>query len=399
MIEDTTNILGLLKASLFDAPVPAADESSLRELKVHGVAALTAPILKRLDLPEELYHDWEKTILSQVGYYCRYMNVQKTLPVTVPYIILKGTSAAQYYPHPEYRGLGDIDIMTSHEDYPLACDELLKNGFRETTSLLKKGHERHREFEKNNFEIEVHAFYGYRNHPEETKYLDDLIISHITPDHVLPDLVNGLTLLEHLNHHMEEGIGLRHVVDWMMFVNRYLTDDRWPEFRAHAQKTGHEQLALYATRMCEMYLGLPARTWCAEADEGICEQLMEYVIASGNFGMKQESDKRARMHFLYSAQMPQGMLGLLKKRGIENWDAAQRHPFLKRFAGIRQIGRCVVLGLKSKDGIRNLISDFKDSERKNRLFDTLGVAREQKGIVLYIDGKYMQANASGQVKR
>ena len=52
----------------------------------------------------------------------------------------------------------------------------------------------------------------------------------------------------------------------------------WPEFNELVQKTGLEKLTITVTKMCEMYLGLSPRKWCAEADDSLCTQLMEYIM-------------------------------------------------------------------------------------------------------------------------
>ena len=53
-------------------------------------------------------------------------------------VILKGTSAAQYYPYPEYRTMGDIDIMTRREDYDIACKQLMDNGYTMLKEIYKE---------------------------------------------------------------------------------------------------------------------------------------------------------------------------------------------------------------------------------------------------------------------
>ena len=100
------------------------------EMKSHSLIALPAYIIPHLELNEELKAQWNDLIIKQVAYYARYQYLQDHLPITVPYVILKGTSAAQYYPHPELRAMGDIDIITRREDFRKSCNMLLENGFK-----------------------------------------------------------------------------------------------------------------------------------------------------------------------------------------------------------------------------------------------------------------------------
>ena len=92
---DAERLMGLIRASLWGTPVPDhVDEAIYREMRAHGIFALAAPVLGQLDLPAELRQEWDRAIASQMGRYIRYIHAQKTLPVTVPYVILKGTEAA-----------------------------------------------------------------------------------------------------------------------------------------------------------------------------------------------------------------------------------------------------------------------------------------------------------------
>ena len=95
-------------------------------------------------------------------------------------------------------------------------------------------------------------------------------------------------ILEHISQHLENGLGLRQIIDWMMFVHKCLPDENWPEFQVLASNIGMETLAIVMTRMCELHLGLPERMWCKSADNELCGQLMDYILACGNFGEKKQ---------------------------------------------------------------------------------------------------------------
>ena len=308
------------------------------------------------------------------------------MPITVPYVILKGTEAAKYYPYPEYRAMGDIDIMTQREDFETACDMLISAGYEE----LNNGELRHREFIKNGIIIEVHRYFASLNDPRQAEYLDDLIIENINPSHVLPDMVNGLVLLEHISQHLEHGLGLRQILDWMMFVNECLPDQKWPEFREMAQNIGLEKLAITATRMCEIYLSLPDRRWCSNADDNLCEDFMEYVVNAGNFGNKWENESRAGTKVLTYSRTPQAAFRLLQKNGLKNWRLAQEHPSLRPLAWIYQAGMYLAKGFGRKNAASKLKEEFESARNRNALLDGLGVKQTSKGLAVYKDGKYVK---------
>ena len=384
---DKQRLMELIRASLWGTPVPDhVDEDIFDEMRAHGIYALAAPVLGQLDMPDDLRQEWDRAIAQQMGRYIRYMYAQKTLPVTVPYVILKGTEAARYYPHPEYRAMGDIDIMTAREDYPTACGQLLQAGY---TLESVEEYVRHKEFKKDGTIVEAHLFFASMNDPEAARYLDDRILESIGPSHVLPDRINGLVLLEHISHHLERGLGLRQIIDWMMFAHRCLTEAEWPAFRDMARNIGLEKLAVTTTRMCEIYMGLEPHKWCAGADEGLCGQLMDYVLASGNFGHKQlPGDEKVSKEVLFNLRYPVLTYTTLQRRGLVNWKAAQKHRFLRPFAWLYQVGHYAHKALSRQGGVASLKTEAAAARQKGLLLDALGTRQQAKGIAVYRDGTY-----------
>ena len=385
--EPFRNMLELIKVSLYGGTAPEVTGRDFEELKNHTVAALAAPVLSSVRTDPDTRREWKKAIIQQVTGYEKNKYEQEQLPVSVPYVILKGTSAAQYYPYPEYRAVGDIDIMTRREDFTAACESLLRHGYREVTRREDAEFGRHRSFSKNGIEIEIHAFFALLNDPRKTEWMDSLIIRHINPSHVLPDDVNGLVLLEHIDQHLESGLGLRQIIDWMMFVNRCLPDEQWPAFEKMTEKIGLRQLALVTTRMSEIYLGLPAHRFCEHIDPAPCGQLMEYVLQCGNFGSKQKNADEADVKVLTYARTPAAILRHLQARGLMNWDAAQRHPVLRPAAWLYQVFRYLRTGFR-KAGRTDLKSSYETAKERVALFDSLGVTQASKGLAVYKNDEY-----------
>ena len=331
-------MLELIKLSLWnrgDSHMPV-DEEDYDDMKMHAVLALPAKYLAQLELSQELKSKWRKAILLQLSFFSINAHVQSALPISVPYTILKGSAAAQYYPCPEFRKMGDIDIMTRREDFETAYHQLLENGYEVFDSQSREVC-----FVKDSVVIELHRFFASLNDPKQSQYLDDLIIDNISPSHVLPDPVNGLVLLEHISQHLEHGLGLRQIIDWMLFVDRCLPDEKWPEFKAMAKNIGLKKLAVIITRMCEIHLGLEEREWSKDADETVCNNLMDYILSCGDFGKKWTSDLHVGQTVFTYVRGPVATYKWLQERGLINWKAAQRHTFLRPFAWIYQAGRYI----------------------------------------------------------
>ena len=388
MMSEDLRILQAIRLSLWGTGACEADEALFEEMKKHALVALAAPVLDRLALPTELRQRWQTAAYRQIAYNVNCRRAQAALPVTAPYVILKGTTAAKYYPHPECRALGDIDIMPRREDFDAVCQALLDAGYRENTVLPPNGVMRHRGFVQNRVEVEVHAYFARLNDPGRSRYLDDLIVRNIGETHELPDLVNGLVILEHISQHLEEGLGLRQIIDWMMFVRRCLPDAQWPDFHPMADAVGLEKLAVTSTRMCEIYLGLPKRAWCGAADEDLCARLMDYVLSCGNFGAKRETDSQVSERMLTMSRSPRAILLALHRNGLDNWEAARKHAVLRPFAAFYQVGRYVKKGLLRKGAVSRLTEEMRSVRRVNALLDALEVGQAAKGYAVYEDGEY-----------
>ena len=378
-------LLGLIKTAIWEQGNIDVDEDVYIEMKQHAIVALPANILSTLKMSDDLRENWQDDVLQHLSYNAKYKYAQNRLPISVPYVILKGTAASQYYPHPEYRTMGDIDIMTCREDFDAAYRDLEENGYTVTKEL-----EREVLFKKNGIVIELHRYFASLNDPTACKYLDDLIIENINPSHVLPDLVNGLVLLEHISQHLEHGLGLRQIIDWMMFVDKCLPDDVWPEFKPMAKSIGLERLASTTTKMCERYLGLPERFWCSGADETLCKDLMELVLSSGNFGNKWTSDEAvAKTVFTYIIG-PISTIKWLQERGLVNWKAAQVFPVLRPFAWIYQGIRYAKRGIRQEGSFSKLREEYDDAVKRTELFRALGVKQKANGLVIFRNGKYVK---------
>ena len=388
------NVLDVIKASLWGAKEPLIIGNAVfEEMKHQAIIALPAGILSSISLSDELREKWKYEIMRQIAFCAHYKHEQSILPISVPYVILKGTSAAQYYPRPELRTMGDIDIITKREDYKIACDMLIQNGFAEITGRATADFGRHRVFRKNGIDVEVHAFFALLNDYRKARCMDELIIQNIPTDtHVLPDHINGLVILEHINQHLEDGIGLRQIVDWMMFVDKCLQNEKWSEFQVYLKMVGLEKLAITATRMCELYLGLPHHEWCQSANTSLCDELMQYVLLNGNFGNKRIGDSNDSTNAFAYAKNALLAFRLLQERGVENWKIAKRHKFFRCFAWVYQAGRYLIKGFARDNAFPKIVSEYKAAKQRNDMLEALEVKQISKGVVIYDNGEYKLSN-------
>ena len=135
-MKNETGTINLIKFTLWGIGKPEADEGVFSDLKDHTLIALPADLLTSMNLSEELAARWKNEVLQHLMSYFSYKEQEKELPLTVPYVLMKGSAAGQYYPKPEYRSMGDIDLITKSEDFETACNDMLSGGYEEIRDIV-----------------------------------------------------------------------------------------------------------------------------------------------------------------------------------------------------------------------------------------------------------------------
>lgn len=353
-----------------------------RLLKEHSVASLVYNIVPSLPIDDKMRKEWQMLCIQTIAYYTRIKHIQNQIleELTVkgiPVIVLKGTAVSIYYKNPELRTMGDIDILVPPEFYGKCVNSLQDLGYVDTTTEIEEKIGRHRAFYGKGVMVELHHYFSSDVNGNKGRILDNLIYADIELGrYQLSDPINGLVLLSHMALHMESGIGLRQLIDWMMFVNSYLDDEKWEnEFQDLSQKIGLEQLAKVATRTCQYALGLSSRiTWCCDIDQQLCNDFIKYVLDSGNFGKKREIEYSEALTAIPSIKNPIKLFKELQRRGEITWQTTRKHPTLRPLAWLYQIVRYIGLIIHKKKNnntkVKNLISE---RQRRSDLFRHIGI--------------------------
>lgn len=391
-----SSILALLKTALFDLDLNMSKNvmwsDIASELKMQCVSVIPADQIKLLNLTESENHEYIVSVVQSISFWNSVMFEQQEitdllLEAGIPTVVLKGSAAAIYYPKPDYRTMGDIDLIVRPELFDKAYAVLEQNGYIH----LDKMSSRHESFIKNEIHIELHRYFAVLNDETQSIYLDDLIYKGI--DHaekkridnysffMLPRLENGLVLLEHISQHLRDGLGLRQVIDWMMYVDSELDDDFWENiFCREAERIGLKKLALVVTRTCQIYLGLTTEkiTWCLREDEELCRELMLSVMNFGNFGCKDDGASRKTINAIHFFSNPVVLFKELQRRGCRSWELLKKHPWLKPFAWMYQLSRWIHGGLRRSDALNSTLKDFRKAKKEGAILDRLEVSRRGK---------------------
>lgn len=375
MRENEVAVFNIIKASLWSKECGKLVFSNeiieeLRQQSVDGIAVSVHP-----DSANEKYFraaKFAQMLAVQTGV------INCIQEAGVPVAIIKGTAAGIYYPNPYLRRYGDIDVLVHPDNYYKAIETLKNHGY------LQLGHpgEDVTSFTKQGYQIELHQRPPGLNRVKEGVYIHSFILSGLDSIEValinqptvafpmLPWKQNGLELIWHIREHLYNGLGLRQIIDWMMFVHRYLLlEDRYRDYSDILKQAGLEKLAMTVTRMCQLFLGLNNDiSWCKSVDDELCVELMEYIVDQGNFGIKKEDDKTVKALTRY--RNPFSFLAAMHRKGMREWKLANEYVVFRPFAwahtcfwGMKQyIGQ----GVKNK-----LLLDLAENKRRQKLFDKL----------------------------
>ena len=215
-------------------------------------------------------------------------------------VILKGTSVSYFYPSPELRPLGDIDILINKGEYEAAANVLYKNGY-----VFDNKHDFHLVVRKSGIVVELHTEVSRYPNNEVGILLSNSLNNIIgnarqykinnTKFPGPSPFDNAMVLLLHMQRHLNKGIGLRQLCDWIMFVNSNSQSELWNELLPFLEKIGLKKFASVLTKIGVIYLGLDSKTflWCLEADNKVCDMLLQDILYSGNIGRKRSNEDSA----------------------------------------------------------------------------------------------------------
>ncbi|MBR5136393.1 MAG: nucleotidyltransferase family protein [Clostridia bacterium] len=398
-ILDTTQqqMFALLRSSLWGVdkfPLQISGdvdwEAVYKELKDQTVNRLVADVLCPLNTPvsQKCLMDTTYGIVLWHSYMKAQCSLHKIFEEhNVSYAVLKGASSAVNYPKPTYRSMGDIDVLVRPEQFENVINLLKDKGY-----TVKENHSfRHAELLKDSIEIEVHRCYSMFSDKSVFEYfenellmgLDNTIETQIEgyTFNTFSPIENGLVLLEHVDHHLQGGIGLRQIVDWMVYVDKYVSDDVWENtFGPKAKKTGLETLAITITRMCQMYLGLREDiTWCNKAEDQLCTELMKIILARGNFGHKDKAANKIATVLHYTSGI-KGTFRMLQYRGEMFWPAVKKYPWLKPFAWLHHLANYIRKGFKIKNPFRSFVKQVRATAKQKDVYEKLGATKKSEGI-------------------
>ena len=227
----------------------------------------------------------------------------------IDYRVFKGQVVASCYPDPTIRQSGDIDIWV-----PTDKQKAFRDIIEETLSqdIKRYGSEIHIEFEWHGVPIEVHqrltSFVRKRHQDYFNQLLntDEGMVVMVDGNEVktLNPTLNALYIFIHLFFHLvTEGVGLRQLCDWMMWLHKYNGVINREKLEEYLQVLGLTKAYRVIGTILVDYLGLPKSEFpleITENDSKKSKKVLNDIMANGNFG-----HKKTLIHdvgFLHSCQ-------------------------------------------------------------------------------------------------
>lgn len=336
-------IFGLLGQRLFGVPyTPEHDvdwEAVARESRNQAVFYQVLADYHKLpgidgDLKDKLWNLLAKGMMKNIKVHAQHTDLHKLMTEQgIPYVILKGAASARYYPDPQSRGMGDVDFYIGEADFDKALEVCQAAGFQASDM----DHICHVVLRKGRVHMEMHRMpmgvpdgeVGELVKGYLTSLCEDacLVQNSLVTCRCPSDFHHGLIMLMHMQHHMlAEGIGLRHLSDWAVFVNHFRGEEFPNLFRAKLKTVGLWKLARLLSLCAVEFLSLPQQDWMTESgsDRELAKALMEDILAGGNFGAK---DRQRAYEGLFISN--RGKEGVQNNRIRKGFQALTRITYMK----------------------------------------------------------------------
>lgn len=305
---------------------------------VYPLVSSTLSEMKATEYEERFFSQAVQNTMVESGHAAVHELMSKN---RIPYVTIKGSASAKYYPDPSLRSMGDVDFLVNKSDFERAVDLTLAEGFlpeEEESSV------RHRALRKGTVIWEIHHTVG--GLPEGivgkiclnklSGIIKNAVLYHTdSGSFLIPnDYYHGLVMLLHVTGHITStGVGLRHICDWAVFVNSMSEDAFIEMFRKDFKEIGLWYFAKCMTALCTKYLGLPERAFASDIDDGLLADMMEDILTGGNFGKKDKD----RYH---SSMLVSGENGNILKNAFRtlNKRAKIRMPITEKVPALLPIG-------------------------------------------------------------
>lgn len=306
---EETYLLAMLEAALNCCPIGKVDKREnvswnllLENAKKHAVLSLLYDVLERMEMTKEKFLFVEfcsRQIVSQ-NYHLLFLTkylVDLLEQNQIQVLVLKGVATAEWYPVPELRKSGDVDLMIPRGVSLEKVTEILAaEGFQ----CKQEQHANyHREFiSKEGMIAEIHTDFTERFANKQLNIAMErqvqggfgTMIREKAMGIELPMLnkaYHAYELLLHMLHHFTtSGFGLKLLCDWVVCWKQEWTKEEKEMFQQLTKESKTTGFAEAVTAICVKYLGLESErfAWNYSSADIPMEELLREILDSEEFG-------------------------------------------------------------------------------------------------------------------
>lgn len=274
-----------------------ADVQTVPMLIVDGMGMLPPESL-RMSLDEKLSRLGKMQRMECVNslHRCVIVKIDKALKAEgIQAVFMKGQTTALRYPNPLHRTPGDIDFVVLADDFGKTMAVMEKIG-KVDHDLV---HEHHGMAWVDGVTVEPHYKVHNYQRPSTDRAMQEMF-SSVFPDGlvsadmdgyqvpIFPPTFESVFLISHMvNHVYEEGLGLRQVIDYAMFLHKCADRIDWVKHDEYLHKMRMERAWRIFTCICVKYLGieLPSQVEpFSHQEEKWADRMMDDIMKVGNFG-------------------------------------------------------------------------------------------------------------------
>ncbi len=268
----------------------------------HTVLSLLYDVFEEESRPDQCWQEYVAPI-SRKTVYQSYRLLFLTRYVAgllekhqVPAVVLKGVTAAVFYPVPELRKSGDVDIMIPSSANKKLIRRIMEDaGFRVSDTQHANHHLVW--ISPDGIDVELHVMVaepfayekinGYLRQKEQ-EFLKNThrqeIMGVSLPMLDLPYQAFQL-LLHMLQHFLYAGFGLKLLCDWAVLWNQPWTKEEKELFAGLARESGVERFAELITASCVEFLGMsPQNVSFMLKEDSMAAEFMKEVMEAEEFG-------------------------------------------------------------------------------------------------------------------
>lgn len=272
----------------------------------HKVMALLHPVLEHAGLQESIWKIVDRKGEQTVRQSYRLLMLSRYVigllkENSIDAILLKGCGTAAWYPVPELRKSGDIDLLFKSEDETRKALQILAQQGFVTTEDQPANHHIVCE-SRDSVSLELHMSLAEPFDSEKTnRFLADCQKEYFAHRRVVDcmgvafeltsDGYHAFYLLLHmLQHYVRAGFGVKLLCDWVVFWESPLSEEEKKIFLRLTQESGTFGFAVMMTRVCVKYLGLREKQveFLMQAEpKDVCdltEELMAEIFEAEEFG-------------------------------------------------------------------------------------------------------------------